>query len=76
MENRALVIAVATVGIGLAGLMLNGQRVTGNAIERLRDNVGDLREPMARLEVSMTHIETRMTRIEDILGYAKSEQGD
>ncbi len=41
---------VAVVGIGLAGLIMNGQRRTDSAIAELRASIGELRERMAHLE--------------------------
>lgn len=42
----AELIAIITIGIALAGLMLNGQ----HSINELRRDMADLRERMARLE--------------------------
>ena len=57
MNGKAIIIAVISVGVGLGGLILNGQRTTNRAISELRgeireirSDVGDLRERMARLE--------------------------
>ena len=57
MNGKAIIIAVVSVGVGLGGLILNGQRTTHRAISELRgeireirSDVGDLRERMARLE--------------------------
>ncbi len=57
MNGRGLIIAVISVGVGLGGLTLNGQRTTNRAIEGLRvemtevrSDIADLRERMARLE--------------------------
>ncbi len=60
-SGKNTLIAIISVGIGLSGLILNGQRTTNRAIEGLRSQVnqdmaevrsdiGDLRERMARLE--------------------------
>ncbi len=61
MNGKGTVIAIITVGVGLGGLILNGQHTTNRAIENLRSqvnqdfaevraNIADLRERMARLE--------------------------
>lgn len=54
MENLPIILTVigtgAALGGTLAGLILNGQRRTSKAIERLEYNVGNLRERMARVE--------------------------
>ena len=44
------IIAIVTVAIGLAGLILNGQRASQRAVAELRREVGALRERMAHLE--------------------------
>ena len=41
---------VAVVGIGLASLIMTGQRRTDFAIAELRASIGELRERMAHLE--------------------------
>ena len=46
MNGRGLIIAVITVGVGLGGLILNGQRTTNRAIGELRQDVSELRERM------------------------------
>lgn len=61
MNGKGLIIAILSVGVGLGGLILNGQRSTNRAIDGLRiefrtdiaeirSDIGDLRERMARLE--------------------------
>lgn len=57
MNGKAIIIAVISVGVGLGGLIVNGQRTTNRAISELRgeireirSDVGHLRERMARLE--------------------------
>ena len=44
------IIAIVTVAIGLAGLILNGQCASQRAVAELRREVGALRERMAHLE--------------------------
>ena len=46
----AELIAVISVGVALAGLMLTGLRAVRVEVHDLRNDVGDLRERMARLE--------------------------
>ena len=46
----AELIAVISVGVALAGLMLTGLRAVRVEVQDLRNDVGDLRERMARLE--------------------------
>ena len=46
----AELIAVISVGVALAGLMLTGLRAVRVEMHDLRNDVGDLRERMARLE--------------------------
>ena len=41
---------LAVVGIGFAGLIMNGQRRTDAAIAELRASISELRERMAHLE--------------------------
>lgn len=61
MNGKDLIIAILSVGVGLGGLILNGQRSTSRAIDGLRiefrtdlaeirSGIADLRERMARLE--------------------------
>lgn len=50
MNGKGLIIAIISVGVGLGGLIVNGQRSTNRAIAELREDVADLRERMARLE--------------------------
>lgn len=50
MNGKGLIIAIISVGVGLGGLIVNGQRSTNRAIAELREDVADLREGMARLE--------------------------
>ena len=50
MNGKGLLIAIISVGVGLGGLIVNGQRSTNRAIAELREDVADLRERMARLE--------------------------
>ena len=49
MNGNQIVIAIVSVGIGLGGLILNGQHTTNGAIADLREDFGDLSERMARL---------------------------
>lgn len=46
----AELIAVISVGVALAGLMLTGLRAVRVEMHDLRNDVGDLRQRMARLE--------------------------
>ena len=46
----AELIAVISVGVALAGLMLTGLRAVRVEVHDLRSDVGDLRKRMARLE--------------------------
>ncbi|MYJ75751.1 MAG: hypothetical protein F4089_11900 [Gammaproteobacteria bacterium] len=46
----AELIAVISVGVALAGLMLTGLRAVRVEMHDLRNDVGDLRKRMARLE--------------------------
>jgi hypothetical protein len=54
MNGKGLIVTVIGVGVGLAGLILNGQRATSRDISELRSYVHEeilgLRERMARLE--------------------------
>ena len=61
MNGKGLIITVISVGVGLGGLILNGQRTSSRDIADLRsevaalrtevhDDIADLRERMARLE--------------------------
>lgn len=50
MNGNQIVIAIVSVGIGLGGLILNGQHTTNGAIADLREDFGDLSERMAPLE--------------------------
>ena len=61
MNGKGLIIVIVSVGLGLAGLILNGQRATSRGISELRsyvhaqitevrEDIADLRERMARLE--------------------------
>ena len=61
MNGKGLIIAVISVGVGLGGLILHGQRRSSRDIADLRsevaalrtevhDDIADLRERMARLE--------------------------
>ena len=43
-------VALASLGVALAGLILNGQRTIGERLTRLESNVAHLRERMAHLE--------------------------
>lgn len=56
-NGKGTIIAIAWVGIGLGGLILNGQLTLSAAIEsnradiaEIRSDIGDLRERMALLE--------------------------
>lgn len=57
MNGKGLIVAVVSVGVGLGtltatigGLILNGQSRMHADIRSLQEDVGDLRERMARLE--------------------------
>ena len=50
MNGKGLIIAVITVGVGLGGLMIHGHGQIYRDIREVREDVGDLRERMARLE--------------------------
>ena len=62
MNGKGLIIVIVSVGLGLAGLILNGQRATSMGgiselrsyvhaeITEVREDIADLRERMARLE--------------------------
>ena len=57
MNGKGMIIAIVSVGIGLGGLILNGQRSTSREIAGIRselvavrEDIADLRERMARLE--------------------------
>ena len=53
MNGRALVITVISVSVALGGLMLQGFSRIDTEIAGMRDEIGDLRERMARLEGRM-----------------------
>ena len=57
MNGKGLIIAIISVGVGLGalsatlgGLILSGQSRMNSDIRMLQEDVGDLRERMARLE--------------------------
>lgn len=57
MNGKGTIIAIIGVGVGLGGLtatlggmILKGQGRLATAIESNREDIGDLRERMARLE--------------------------
>ena len=57
MNGKGLIVTVVSVGVGLGGLIISGQRTLGRAIESnriaiaaMQEDVSDLRERMARLE--------------------------
>ena len=43
-------IAILAVGVAVAGIVLNGQRIARHDIDELRRDMGELRERMAKLE--------------------------
>ena len=43
-------IAILVVGVAVAGIVLNGQRIARHDIDELRRDMGGLRERMAKLE--------------------------
>ena len=67
-------IAIAAVGIALAGLILNGQRQMRAGQQRLRDDVADLRREISGVDVRLSRLEgvvsgmdTRLLRLEGVV---------
>ena len=50
MNGKGLIIAILSVGVALGGLMLRGFAGIDTEIAAMREDIGDLRERMARLE--------------------------
>ena len=63
MNGKGLIIAIVTVGVGLGGLILNGQHTTNRAIAKLQEDVSDLRERMARMEGRMDSLESVIVQV-------------
>ena len=68
------IVSIVTVGIALAGLILNGQRQMREGQQRLRDDVADLRREvsgmnarLARLEGVVSGMDTRLLRLEGVV---------
>lgn len=55
-------IAIASVGAALAGLILSGQRAMRQEIATLREDLAALRERMARLEGLLEGLREALTR--------------
>ena len=76
------VIAMIAVGIGISGLILNGQRNTREDIARLREEMGNsearLREELqdfkAQVDAQFEKIEGRLEKIEGRLGVLELQQ--
>lgn len=64
-------IGIITVGVALAGLILNGQR----EVSKLRDDVASLRERMARLEGDIANLRERMAHLESLLAIFAGQRG-
>lgn len=70
MNGRGQIIAIVAVGVGLGGLILNGQRVTNSAIAELRVEVADVRNEVAVLrtevQADIADLRERMARLEGL----------
>ena len=61
MESIAIIIAIISASIALAGLILNSQNSLRREIGGLRKEINELRERMARLEGLMEGLREAIT---------------
>lgn len=71
VNGRGLIIAIASVGVGLGMLIVSLHQTTSVAIQNVqsevhvvRNDTTDLRERMARMESRMETLESRMETLE------------
>ncbi len=57
MSGKGHIIAIVSVGVGLGGLILNGQRTTNEAMAGLREDVAGVRQDVAELRERMARLE-------------------
>ena len=68
-ETTPLLIAVLTVGVALAGLMIGLFAWLRQDIKELRHGMGDLRERMARVEGNVARLEGNVARLDSRLAH-------
>ena len=61
------ILTIIVIGIALAGLILNGQRVSSAEIKSLRAEITELRAEITELRAEVGQLRERMAHLEGLL---------
>ena len=68
-----MIVALVSTGVGLAGLILNGQHTTNRAIDGLRLEVKEVRSDVADLRERMARLEGRVDTLVEVMVKASDQ---